>query len=94
MLEDDYDLQSVWKIAEVALACVKPEGMERPSISEVLKEIRGAIAVERGSGVDGEGLVTSKTSMCSSANLDPVDSATPDRHSSLTVLFGARPGLR
>ncbi|KAL5204084.1 hypothetical protein ABZP36_008955 [Zizania latifolia] len=46
-LDAGYDVQSVWKIAEVAIACVKPKGMLRPSISEVLKEIQDAIAIER-----------------------------------------------
>ncbi|KAL6642067.1 hypothetical protein ACP70R_020248 [Stipagrostis hirtigluma subsp. patula] len=47
-LDSGYDLQSVWKIAEVAIMCVKPKGAQRPTISEVLKEIQDAIAIERG----------------------------------------------
>ncbi|XP_062182367.1 probable LRR receptor-like serine/threonine-protein kinase At1g67720 [Phragmites australis] len=48
-LEDGgYDLQSVWKMAEVAIMCVKPKGAQRPGISEVLKEIQDAISIERG----------------------------------------------
>ncbi|KAJ3684036.1 hypothetical protein LUZ61_013200 [Rhynchospora tenuis] len=46
-LEPTFEIQSVWKIAEVALMCVKPRGMERPSISEVLKEIQEAILIEQ-----------------------------------------------
>lgn len=47
-LDRGFDLQSVWKIAEVAIMCVKPKGAQRPPISEVLKEIQDAIAIERG----------------------------------------------
>ncbi|KAL6875672.1 hypothetical protein ACP4OV_013185 [Aristida adscensionis] len=47
-MDSRYDLQSVWKIAEVAIMCVKPKGAQRPTISEVLKEIQEAIAIERG----------------------------------------------
>ena len=94
LLEDDYDMQSVWKIAEVGIACVKPHGVERPSISEVLKEIQEAIAIERSSGASAQGPINSKFSMGSSVNLDPVDLATPDRQASLTGVFGALPGLR
>ncbi|KAL6905792.1 hypothetical protein ACP4OV_003393 [Aristida adscensionis] len=47
-LDRGYDLQSVWKIAEVAIMCVKPKGAQRPTISEVLKEIQDAMAIERG----------------------------------------------
>ncbi|KAJ4786796.1 Leucine-rich repeat protein kinase family protein [Rhynchospora pubera] len=46
-LEPTYEIQSVWKITEVALMCVKPRGMDRPSISEVLKEIQEAILIEQ-----------------------------------------------
>ncbi|KAJ3684037.1 hypothetical protein LUZ61_013201 [Rhynchospora tenuis] len=46
-LEPTYEIQSVWKITEVALMCVKPRGMERPSISEILKEIQEAILIEQ-----------------------------------------------
>lgn len=37
----------MWKIAEKALMCVQPHGHMRPSISEVVKEIQDAIAIER-----------------------------------------------
>jgi hypothetical protein len=47
-LDSSYNLQSVWKIAEVAIMCVKPKGAQRPPISEVLKEIQDAIAIEQG----------------------------------------------
>lgn len=43
----EYDIQSMWKIAEKALTCVQPHGHMRPSISEVLKEIQDAILIER-----------------------------------------------
>jgi hypothetical protein len=47
-LDGGYNLQSVWKILEVAIMCVKPKGTQRPPISEVLQEIQDAIAVELG----------------------------------------------
>ncbi|XP_050227786.1 probable LRR receptor-like serine/threonine-protein kinase At1g67720 [Mercurialis annua] len=46
-LDGEYDIQSMWKIAEKALMCVQPHGHMRPSISEVMKEIQDAIAVEK-----------------------------------------------
>ncbi|KAK9920808.1 hypothetical protein M0R45_029354 [Rubus argutus] len=33
-LHDEYDIQSMWKIAEKALMCVQAHGYMRPSISE------------------------------------------------------------
>ncbi|KAK4776199.1 hypothetical protein SAY87_024160 [Trapa incisa] len=55
-LRDEYDIQSMWKIAEKALMCVQPHGHMRPSISEVLKEIQDAILIERAALVSREGL--------------------------------------
>ncbi|KAJ3709231.1 hypothetical protein LUZ61_012936 [Rhynchospora tenuis] len=46
-MEKTYNIQSVWKIAEIALMCVKLRRTERPSISEVLKEIQEAILIEQ-----------------------------------------------
>ncbi|KAJ3679526.1 hypothetical protein LUZ60_017537 [Juncus effusus] len=46
-LEKSYDIQSIWKIAEIAIMCVRPMGIERPNISEVLKEIQEAILLEQ-----------------------------------------------
>jgi hypothetical protein len=46
-IEPSYGIQSVWKITEIALMCVNPRRMERPSISEVLKEIEEAIMIEQ-----------------------------------------------
>ncbi|CAI9762049.1 unnamed protein product [Fraxinus pennsylvanica] len=44
----EYDIQSIWKIAEKAMMCIQPHGSMRPSMSEVIKEIQDAIAIERG----------------------------------------------
>ncbi|KAJ4979914.1 hypothetical protein NE237_010694 [Protea cynaroides] len=54
-LQNEFDIQSVWKIAEKAMMCVQSHGSMRPSISEVLKEIQDAILIERGAEVRREG---------------------------------------
>ncbi|KAD3337491.1 hypothetical protein E3N88_33011 [Mikania micrantha] len=46
-LGNEYDIQSMWKIAEKALMCVQPHGNMRPSMSEVIKEIQDAILIEK-----------------------------------------------
>ncbi|XP_010922499.1 probable LRR receptor-like serine/threonine-protein kinase At1g67720 [Elaeis guineensis] len=95
MLPDDYNMQSLWKIAETAVMCVKPQGIQRPTISEVLKEIQEAIAIERVSGLHGEcpAKVISKKTMGSSVNSDMICSATPEQNVSVPELF-VQPGLR
>ncbi|XP_076917760.1 putative LRR receptor-like serine/threonine-protein kinase At1g67720 [Bidens hawaiensis] len=47
-LGNEYNIQSMWKIAEKALMCVQPHGNMRPSMSEVIKEIQDAILIEKG----------------------------------------------
>ena len=47
-LHGEYDIQSMWKIAEKALMCVQPHGSMRPSISEVIKDVQDAMSIERG----------------------------------------------
>ncbi|KAK1270075.1 putative LRR receptor-like serine/threonine-protein kinase [Acorus gramineus] len=73
----NFNIESVWKIAEKALMCIQPHGSLRPSISEVVKGIQDAITLERGSN-----LITidtpngaSRDSMHSSINVDPLDLA-------------------
>ncbi|RDY01212.1 putative LRR receptor-like serine/threonine-protein kinase, partial [Mucuna pruriens] len=75
LLLNDYDLQSMWKIAEKALMCVQPHGHMRPSISEVLKEIQDAISIERQAETIREGNSDdmSKNSFHSSMNLGSMD---------------------
>ncbi|KAJ4849206.1 hypothetical protein Tsubulata_025969 [Turnera subulata] len=74
-LNDEYDIQSMWKIAEKALMCVLPHGHMRPSISEVLKEIQDAIAIEREAMTLREGISDemSRNSVHSSLNLGSLE---------------------
>ncbi|GLT72298.1 hypothetical protein SLA2020_442470 [Shorea laevis] len=72
ILHDEFDIQSMWKIAEKALMCVQPHGHMRPSISEVLKEIQDAIAIEKEAGAvrEGNSDEMSRNSLHSSLNAD------------------------
>jgi hypothetical protein len=69
-LDSSYNLQSVWKIAEVAIMCVKPKGAQRPPISEVLKEIQDAIAIEQGPQQMQQQLFMSSRSMGGDGDLE------------------------
>lgn len=62
----EYDIQSMWKIAEKALMCLQPHGSMRPSISEVVKEIQDAISIE--AARDCSSGEVSRLSVHSSAN--------------------------
>lgn len=94
-LQDDYDLQSVWKIAEIAIMCVKPHGAQRPSISEVLKEIQQAIAIQHGSELDGNCVMErdSKKPVGTSMNVDHPLNLPTYQNASFPELF-VQPDLR
>ncbi|KDP29068.1 hypothetical protein JCGZ_16457 [Jatropha curcas] len=84
-LRDEYDIQSMWKIAEKALMCVQPHGHMRPSISEVLKEIQDAILIEKESMTVREGNSDdlSRTSAHSSLNLGSLEFGGTENYLSL-----------
>ncbi|XP_019191300.1 PREDICTED: probable LRR receptor-like serine/threonine-protein kinase At1g67720 [Ipomoea nil] len=94
-LRNEYDIQSMWKIAEKALMCVQPHGSMRPSISEVIKEIQDALAIERGAEVVREGSSDdiSKHSVHSSLNLGSIDLGTSEHYLSIDDSI-ARPTAR
>ncbi|KAG6434044.1 hypothetical protein SASPL_105665 [Salvia splendens] len=76
----EYDIQSMWKIAEKALMCVQPHGSMRPWMSEVIKEIQDALAIERGAEAVREGSSDeiSRRSAHSSLNLGSLDIGSSD----------------
>ncbi|KAF8706950.1 hypothetical protein HU200_030558 [Digitaria exilis] len=99
-LDRGYDLQSVWKIAEVAIMCVKPKGAQRPPISEVLKEIQDAIAIERGPQEMQRSATIQQQLLVSNSNRSMGDSSSVNNHQDLEQNGASfdellmRPGLR
>ncbi|XP_007027234.2 PREDICTED: probable LRR receptor-like serine/threonine-protein kinase At1g67720 [Theobroma cacao] len=94
-LYNEYDIQSMWKIAEKALNCVQPHGHMRPSISEVLKEIQDAILIEKEGIIVREGNSDdmSRNSANSSLNPGSLDLVATDNYLSLDASI-ARPVAR
>ncbi|RWR78139.1 putative LRR receptor-like serine/threonine-protein kinase isoform X3 [Cinnamomum micranthum f. kanehirae] len=45
-LEGDYNINSLWKVAEIALACTSPRSIERPSMSDIVTELKYYIETE------------------------------------------------
>ncbi|KVI00007.1 Concanavalin A-like lectin/glucanase, subgroup [Cynara cardunculus var. scolymus] len=72
-LGNEYDIQSMWKIAEKALMCVQPHGNMRPSMSEVIKEIQDAISVERGAEAGARERSSDEISRHSILNMGSLD---------------------
>ncbi|KMS97021.1 hypothetical protein BVRB_7g179680 [Beta vulgaris subsp. vulgaris] len=94
-LRDEYDIQSMWKIAEKALMCVQAHGHMRPSISEVLKEVQDAIMIDKEAKAAREGNSNDMSihSMHSSLHLGSSDLGPTDSYLSIDESI-ARPSAR
>eukprot|EP00268_Persea_americana_P049022 TRINITY_DN5218_c1_g1_i6.p1 TRINITY_DN5218_c1_g1~~TRINITY_DN5218_c1_g1_i6.p1 ORF type:complete len:143 (-),score=21.22 TRINITY_DN5218_c1_g1_i6:374-802(-) len=45
-LEGDYNINSLWKVAELVLACTSPRSIERPTMTEVVVELKDCLGTE------------------------------------------------
>jgi hypothetical protein len=45
-LGDNYKLESIWKVAEIAVMSIQPFGVNRPTMRQVVIDLREAIAME------------------------------------------------
>ncbi|KAL4194285.1 hypothetical protein AMTRI_Chr05g67850 [Amborella trichopoda] len=45
-LQGEYDINSMWKAVEIALACTPETAVRRPTISDVIGELRGCVELE------------------------------------------------
>jgi hypothetical protein len=43
---DNYKLESIWKVAEIAVMSIQPFGVNRPTMRQVVSDLREAIAME------------------------------------------------
>ncbi|KAG0569923.1 hypothetical protein KC19_6G125300 [Ceratodon purpureus] len=50
ILREHPNMNVVWKVAELAMLCVEPKGKHRPSMQDVVRELREAISVNGSSG--------------------------------------------
>ena len=48
MLTPDVKIESIWRIAEVAIQCVDQHGSSRPKMQEIILAIQDAIKIEKG----------------------------------------------
>ncbi|KAJ4797474.1 Leucine-rich repeat protein kinase family protein [Rhynchospora pubera] len=45
-MQGDYDINSVWKVADVAVMCTKQSGVQRPTMTEVALQLKQCIELE------------------------------------------------
>uniref|UniRef100_A0A0E0ERA3 Protein kinase domain-containing protein n=1 Tax=Oryza meridionalis TaxID=40149 RepID=A0A0E0ERA3_9ORYZ len=52
-LEDAYDMGSVWKVTDIALLCTKEVSDDRPTMTEVVEQLKDALALEEARHING-----------------------------------------
>lgn len=52
LLAESVKIESVWRMAEVAVQCVEQHGVSRPKMQEIILAIQDAIKIEKGSESD------------------------------------------
>ena len=45
-LRGDFSVNSVWKAIEIAMVCVSPTSSDRPTMSQVVAELKGSLTTE------------------------------------------------
>lgn len=61
-LAEQVKIESVWRIAEVAIQCVEQQGASRPRMHEIILAIQDAIKIEKGSDKINSGNSKSQSS--------------------------------
>ena len=59
-LENEYNVSSVWKVVEIAMACVKLEGIKRPTMYTICNDLDEALRIESNS--EGSAMNTEEVS--------------------------------
>lgn len=59
----DVRIESIWRIAEVAIQCVEQHGSSRPRMQEIILAIQDALKIEKGN----DGKLTSESSRAQSS---------------------------
>lgn len=75
-LHGDFDINSVWKAAEIAMACVSPTSARRPSMNQVVTELKDCVEMESSRKIS-DSLVTDSTTSIEAYSVSPSNELRP-----------------
>ena len=75
-LDGEFNINSAWKIVEIAMSCIPKTAVERPDMSQVLIELKECLAMDVASG--GSQTMRSASSRTRSSNALPMSSTDVD----------------
>ena len=62
-LHEDHDSNSAWRALELAMSCANPSSSKRPSMSQVIHELKECIVLENSKVYHNQGLVSQAVSI-------------------------------
>lgn len=71
-LSGTYNLESLWRIAEIAVLSVEPQGVSRPRMQEVELAIQDAIRLEKGSKITSDSFSSSSDALALHVSFPPI----------------------
>ncbi|KAL0729374.1 hypothetical protein Bca4012_025467 [Brassica carinata] len=71
-LREDYDSNSAWRALELAMSCANPSSSKRPSMSQVIHELKECIVLENSRVYNNQGLVSQAMSISLDSSVGPM----------------------
>ncbi|KAF2581260.1 hypothetical protein F2Q68_00000812 [Brassica cretica] len=71
-LAKDYDSNSAWRALELAMLCADPSSSKRPSMSQVIQELKECIALEDSRVYNNQGLESQAMSISLDSSVGPM----------------------
>jgi hypothetical protein len=75
-----YDVNSVWKVAELALKCKEQPSRERPSMTDIVAELKESLELEVSYAMGYYSSVSNSTINLSTTSVDLHSDAQPSAH--------------
>jgi hypothetical protein len=92
---DNYKLESIWKVAEIALLSIQPLGVNRPTMRQVVSDLREAIEMETSmQSYDGSSISMQSDPSFAPTIARPTTATTMARNNNNHYIPGSSPHVR
>jgi serine/threonine protein kinase len=71
-LQGEFNINSAWKVVEIAMSCTSPIAVERPDTSQILAELKDCVSLEIVQRNNGSAAIYELTSLSIGSNTAPL----------------------
>ncbi|GAU24775.1 hypothetical protein TSUD_356040 [Trifolium subterraneum] len=71
-LQGEFNINSAWKVVEIAMSCTSPNSVERPDTSQILAELKDCVSLEIVQRNSGSAAIYEVTSLSIGSNTAPL----------------------